>query len=266
MDVDIERQEDRRACVVHLAGEIDVAVVPRLQTALDHVIETGCENIVLDLALVTYADSSALNLLVWLDRRLQTHDGKAILAGANKDVSRILEIAGLLSVASCLDERRDLGAAIACFDVVTSGLVIEWSRSLNMAADVDELAGVRDRVSEMLSTLDFGESALFDIKVAVGEALANAIRHGSPDESDAGIRVDVTAYEDRAAVRVIDSGSGFDGDHVCSDDLYAVGGRGVMFMRALMDQVSFCPSDEGGTEVTLVKLRPVRSPSSCSDE
>lgn len=260
MDVDIERQEDRRACVVHLAGDIDVAVVPGLQSALEQVIGTGCENIVLDLARVTYADSSALSLLVWLDRRLQSYAGKAILAGANKDVSRILELTGLLSATACLDEERDLDAAVACFDIVESDLVVEWTRSLDMNADVDELAGVRDQVYEMISTLDFSESALFDIKVAVGEALANAIRHGSPSDGGVGIHVDVTAYADRVAVSVTDSGRGFDGDHVCSDDLYAVGGRGVMFMRALMDQVSFCPSDEGGTEVNLVKLRPVRPP------
>ncbi|HET6498660.1 MAG TPA: anti-sigma factor antagonist [Coriobacteriia bacterium] len=256
MRVDIERQEERRACVVHLAGDIDVAVVPGLQGALEHVIGTGCENIVLDLAHVTYADSSALNLLVWLDRRLQGHEGKAILAGANKDVSRILELTGLLSVASCLTETRDLDAAVACFDVVESDLVIEWIRSLDMPAEVDSLAGVRDQVYELVSSLDFNESALFDIKVAVGEALANAIRHGSSREADSRIRVDVTAYADRVAVRVTDSGRGFDGEHACSDDLYAVGGRGVMFMRALMDQVAFCPLDSGGTEVTLVKLRP----------
>lgn len=258
MEVDIERQEDRRACVVHLAGDIDMAVVPDLQSALDHVIGTGCENIVLDLAHVTYADSSALNLLVWLDRRLKGHAGKAILAGANEDVSRILELTGLLSVATSLDERRDLDAAVACFDVVERGLMVEWSRSVDMPADVNKLADVRDEVSEWVSELDLGESALFDIKVAVGEALANAIRHGSPSDGSADIHVSVTAYADRIAVRVTDTGRGFDGDHVCSDDLYAVGGRGVMFMRALMDQVSFCPSDEGGTEVTLMKLRPVR--------
>jgi len=260
MDFDIERRDEQRACVVHLSGDIDVAVVPDLRAALEQVIETGCENIVLDLADVTYADSSALGLLVWLDHRLQAHEGKAILAGANEDVSRIFELSGLLSVAGCIEEGADLESALSCFDVVGSGLVAEWSRSLDMAADVRELAAVRDEVHRMLGELDFAESALFDIKVAVGEALANAIRHGSPSDGQAGIHVNVTAYSDRIAVRVTDSGSGFDGDHVCSDDLYAVGGRGVMFMRALMDQVSFCPLEGGGTEVTLVKHRPVRVP------
>lgn len=260
MDLDIERREGRQACVFHLAGDIDVAVVPELRSALDRAIETGCDNIVLDLGEVTYADSSALGLLVWLDHRLQPREGKAILAGANEDVSRIFELSGLLSVAGCLEEGEDVESAVACFDVAGAGTAAEWSRSLEVPADVRALAGVREQVHEMVGDLDFAESALFDIKVAVGEALANAIRHGSPADGSAAIHVEVTAYPDRLVMQVTDSGSGFDGDHACSDDLYAVGGRGVMFMRALMDQVCFAPLEGGGTEVTLVKHRPVDVP------
>ncbi|MDF1541591.1 MAG: anti-sigma factor antagonist [Anaerosomatales bacterium] len=258
MDLAIDRHEGQRACVFHLAGDIDVAVVPDLRGSLDQVIETGCENIVLDLTEVTYADSSALGLLVWLDHRLQPREGKAILAGANDDVARIFELSGLLSVAGCLEEREDVESAVACFDPVGTGTEAEWSQMLEMPADVQALAGVREQVHDLVGTLDFGESALFDIKVAVGEALANAVRHGSPTDGQAAIHIAVTAYPDRVVLQVTDSGSGFDGDHVCSDDLYAVGGRGVMFMRALMDQVCFAPREGGGTEVTLVKHRPLR--------
>lgn len=256
MKVEIERKEEQRACVVHLADDIDMGVVAQLREALDGVIMTGCENLVLDLAEVVYVDSSALGLLVWLDRRLQAQGGKAILVGANEDVRRIFELSGLLSVSGSLAAERDVEAALACFDVVGDTAVNEWTRSFEMRADVSELAAVREQIHDMVQTLDFSESALFDIKVAVGEALANAIRHGSPNHGSGSIHVTVSAYSDRATVSVLDSGRGFNGDHVFSDDLYAVGGRGVMFMRALVDQVSFCPREGGGTEVTLVKHRP----------
>lgn len=257
MDVEIERRDEQRACVLHVAGDIDLAVVPELREALEQVIATGCTNLVLDLGDVTYADSSALGLLVWLDHQLQAQDGKAILAGANEDVARIFQLSGLLSVAERLASESDLEGAIACLDVVGDVAVAQWAHSLEISADVSELAAVRERVHDLVSALDFNESSLFDIKVAVGEALANAIRHGSPDNVVASIRVQVRAFSDRVEVSVIDSGRGFNGDHAASDDLYAVGGRGVMFMRALIDQVSFCPLEGGGTEVTLVKYRPV---------
>ena len=260
MDVTLDRHDEQRACVFHLAGDIDVAVVPELRRTLDQVIETGCDNVVLDLNDVTYADSSALGLLVWLDHRLRPRDGKAVLAGAISDVSRIFELSGILTVAGCLEQQVDVEEAVACFRPVEAVSGPEWSHAIDMPADVQALALVREEVHDLVGSLEFGESALFDIKVAVGEALANAVRHGSPTNGQAPIHITVTAYPDRVMVQVADPGSGFpgfDGEHVCSDDLYAVGGRGVMFMRALMDQVCFAPREGGGTEVTLVKLRPV---------
>ena len=88
---------------------------------------------------------------------------------------------------------------------------------------------------------------LFDIKVALGEALANAIRHGAPPDGDGEIVVRITAYPERIVLEVLDNGLGFDGAHAGSEDLYAPGGRGIMFMRALMDRVEYDTSPSGGT-------------------
>ena len=255
MEYSIDRREDHQACVLHVDGDIDIAGVPELRQALDQVIETGCTNVVLDLERVTYADSSALGLLVWLDHRLQPRHGKAVLAGASRDIERIFELSGLLTVAGCLEESEDLGTAMACIDAVATPSELEWSRVIDVAADVRNLAEARDRVCDLVSALEFGDAALFDIKVALGEALANAVRHGSPEDGGADISVEVMAYPDRVVLEVTDSGTGFDGDHACSDDLYAVSGRGVMFMRALMDSVCFAAAENGGTTVRLVKHR-----------
>ena len=255
MDYSIDRREEQQACVLRVDGDIDIAVVPELRQALDQVIETGCTNIVIDLERVTYVDSSALGLLVWLDHRLQPRYGKAVLASANEDVERIFALSGILTVAGCLEESGDLAAAMECVDAVASPSELEWSRTIEVVADVQHLAGARDSVSDLVSPLEFEESALFDIKVALGEALANAVRHGSPEDRDATILVEVNAYPDRLVLEVTDSGSGFDGEHACSDDLYAVSGRGIMFMRALMDSICFSSADGGGTTVRLVKHR-----------
>ena len=67
------------------------------------------------------------------------------------------------------------------------------------------------------------------------------------------IEVEITAYTDRVSIRVTDTGRGFDGATCRSDDLYASSGRGVIFMRALMDTVEFESCPDGGTAVTLVK-------------
>ena len=103
--------------------------------------------------------------------------------------------------------------------------------------------------------LGFPESAIFDIRVALGEALANALRHGRPDSGDGQVSVRVAAYDDRVILEVTDNGEGFDGTISAVKDLYAPSGRGIMFMHALMDRVEFAVAEGGGTVVRLTKHR-----------
>jgi anti-anti-sigma factor len=253
---DISHELDTRTCVARLDGDIDTAVVPELRRDLDSALEAGCTNLVLDLTDVTYADSSALGLLVWLDHRVRPLHGKIVLAGANRDVMRILELSGLINVAASIGMSANVEAAIEGFSLGVLPSETLWERHLEIDCDVNMLAGAREEVSSMIAPLGFPESALFDIKVAVGEALANAVRHGEPTTGEGVVSVDVLAFEDRVVIEVADRGVGFDGVHnTSSADLYAPSGRGIMFMRALMDRVEFLPAPGGGTLVRLVKHR-----------
>jgi anti-anti-sigma factor len=238
-----------------MSGDIDMAVVPELRGALDETLDGGCANVVLDLEHVTYADSSALGLLVWLDHRLRPVGGRLVLAGAQRDVARILELSGLVTVAASIAMSANVPAALEGLDLPPVSGDPLWEREIDLATDVNQLSAVREQVCDILSPLGFPESSLFDIKVALGEALANAMRHGAPTEVEGAVRVKVSAYGDRVVVEVMDNGSGFDGSHAGSDDLYAPSGRGIMFMRALMDVVEFDRSPLGGTLVRLTKHR-----------
>ncbi len=251
---EIAEQTTPRTCVIKLSGDIDTAVVPELQAQLGSVLAGGCENVVLDLAEVVYADSSALGLLVWLDHRLGPGGGRLVLSGSNPDVERILELSGLVTFAASIGTSADVSSALAGLQLKEVPLDLLWSQRFEMPADVNELASARLRVCESIEPLGFTESAMFDIKVALGEALANAIRHGSGNADEA-VLIDVCAYEDRVVLEVSDSGCGFDGMPSKSEDLYAPGGRGIMFMRALMDRVEFETPESGGTCVRLVKHR-----------
>jgi anti-anti-sigma factor len=242
-------------CVVGLAGDLDMAVVPELREDLDSALESGCVNLVLDLTRVTYADSSALGLLVWLNNRLSAIDGKVMLAGANRDVSRILELSGLVGVAGSIGVSANVDAAVEGLELPPVSTDLLWRQSLQIDADVNQLAGVREQLGDWIEPLGFPESAQFDIKVALGEALANAVRHGQPVHGAATVDVAVCAYEDRLCIEVSDQGVGFDGVHRSDEDIYAPSGRGIMFMRALMDRVDFAPGPGGGTIVRLVKHR-----------
>jgi len=253
---EITHADAPRTCIVRLAGDVDIAVVPELQIGLQDALGGGCENFVLDLADVTYADSSALGLLVWLDRRMLPQHGRLVLAGANHDVARILEISGLVNVAPSIATADDVSSALGGLDLPSNPADLLWHRRIEIPPDVNRLAAVRDEVGELAAPLGFSEGAIFDIKVALGEALANALRHGKPESGEARVSLGVNAYGDRLVLEIADNGLGFDGAELSAGDVYAPGGRGITFMHALMDRVEFGPAPGGGTVVSLVKHRP----------
>lgn len=244
-----------RACVVRLSGDVDMAIVPELRSSLDSALDVGCANVVLDLSDVVYADSSALGLLVWLDHRLRPSGGRLVLAGATPDITRILELSGLVTVAASIAMSGTVSAALEGLNLPEGPVEPLWSRRIDIPADVNRLAQVREEVCAIIAPLGFSDSLLFDIKVALGEALANAVRHGIPAQGEGLVRISVIAYPDRVVIEVMDNGTGFDGIHSGSDDLYAPNGRGIMFMRALMDKVEYDASPLGGTLVRLTKHR-----------
>lgn len=260
MMVDL-RYENDTTCVARVEGDLDVTTTASVREALGEAVERGCRNVVLDLSAVGYVDSSCIALLVWLNRVLEPRDGKLVLAGANPDVARILELSGLLRVAPVVTTAPDEREALSSLEMTPTVQEPSWERGLSFPADTAELASARQQVIALFAGLDIPESTMFDIRVAVGEALANAMRHGSPGGRSDTVGVIVEVYDDRVAIVVSDQGCGFDGAPPDVSDLYAASGRGVMFMRALMDRVEFTVCEGGGTSVRLEKRvdRPART-------
>jgi anti-sigma B factor antagonist len=240
-------------CVARVQGDIDAFTVPELKTQLEGALRRGCDSIVLDLSGVSYLDSSALGLIVWLNRILEPREGRLVLAGATGDVTRILEISGLVGTAPTVSAAADTTDAIAGLTLAEPTGPALWTQLIQLRATPSSLGDVREQICNLLDPLQLPGSTLFDIRVGVGEALSNAVRHGSPRGESDEVSVSVSAYEDRVVITVTDQGSGFNGFAAGSGDPYAASGRGVMFMRALMDQVEFTPLEGGGTSVTLVK-------------
>jgi anti-sigma regulatory factor (Ser/Thr protein kinase) len=209
--------------------------------------------VVLDVSGVGYADSSALSVIVRADRALQPKSGRLVIAGATRNVTRVLELSGLVGVAPTVSSAADAGVALAGLEMPTAPDELLWSRSAEMAPEQTPLAEMRAAVLEMLEPVGLDEATAFDIRVAVGEALSNAVRHGSGPTGHDTVDVTVSAYTDRVVVEVADRGAGYGGQEPAGGDPYADSGRGVGFMRALMDAVDFTEVHGGGTRVRLTK-------------
>jgi anti-sigma B factor antagonist len=81
--------------VLPLEGEIDLHVSPRVAGTLGAMIEAKPQRLVVDLAKVTYIDSSGLAVLIEGMQNVEAYGGKFILAGIQDNVKPIFEIARL---------------------------------------------------------------------------------------------------------------------------------------------------------------------------
>jgi len=81
--------------VVAVTGELDVTTAPELRERLTALIGAGSTTILLDLAGVTFVDSTALSVLVAALKRLRQADGDLQLSSPLPSVRRVFEITGL---------------------------------------------------------------------------------------------------------------------------------------------------------------------------
>jgi len=89
-----QREVDPETILITVQGELDLASAPNLKWTLRDALGAGARRIVLDLAPVTFIDSTALGVLVGVRRSLAAGSHLA-LAGADTDVLNIFELTGL---------------------------------------------------------------------------------------------------------------------------------------------------------------------------
>jgi anti-sigma B factor antagonist len=100
------RELDRRTSVVSIEGELDLATAPRLKWTLIEALQAGHEQLVLDLSLATFMDSTALGVLVGVDRGLGV-DARMAIVCPQSAVLKIFELSGLdgvFVICSTVDE------------------------------------------------------------------------------------------------------------------------------------------------------------------
>src|SRR5207237_3650666 len=84
-----------RGNVLQLEGEIDLHVSPEVAESLRTMIEKKPRRVVVDLANVTYLDSSGLAVLIEGMQNVQEYGGNFALANVQESVQHIFEIARL---------------------------------------------------------------------------------------------------------------------------------------------------------------------------
>ena len=83
---------------VVLTGEIDIATAPRVRDALIAISNGGEISVVVDMANVTFMDSTGLAALVGPLKRFRSMNGQIVLRSPTGTVQKVLELTGLTRV------------------------------------------------------------------------------------------------------------------------------------------------------------------------
>jgi len=124
-------------------------------------------------------------------------------------------------------------------------------REHSMEADLGLLKEARDFAARAAADFGLDGSACYDVKLAMSEAVTNAIQHGSSSPDDP-IRILVLAEGTALVFEVLDTGRFV--PRVTRRGELSESGRGLEFMRVLMDEVDLRAGD-GGTLMRFAKRR-----------
>lgn len=105
----------------------------------------------------------------------------------------------------------------------------------------------------------FGDAEIFAVDMASRESVANAVKHGNRLDESKPVDIELRQDDTGLTIEVRDHGAGFDTeslpDPTNPENLLKSSGRGVLFMRNFMDEVSWRPHPGGGTVVSMLKRR-----------
>ena len=109
--------------------------------------------------------------------------------------------------------------------------------------DTEAAREVQERIVGLLEQNAWPMRDCFGVRLALEEAMVNAIKHGNRMEPDKKVRIVCELTEDEITVVIEDQGSGFKLDEVPDptdeDNLDKPGGRGIMLIRSFMNRFAY---------------------------
>ncbi|GIO24312.1 anti-sigma B factor RsbW [Oceanobacillus sp. J11TS1] len=132
---------------------------------------------------------------------------------------------------------------------------------MKVPAKADYIGVTRLTLSGIASRMGFSYDAIEDLKVAISEAVTNAVEHAYEENESGEITVGFGLYEDRVEIIVADRGGSFNLEEVKNEtgpyssdepvEKIREGGFGLFLIEALMDEVKI--NNKYGVMVIMTK-------------
>lgn len=96
--IETSLRQEQDIPVLDVTGEIDIYTTPQFKEAVSAAIDQNKPAIVINMANVTYMDSSGFGTLLSATKRLRPLDGALYLSGCNEAIQRMLQITRLNTI------------------------------------------------------------------------------------------------------------------------------------------------------------------------
>lgn len=120
--------------------------------------------------------------------------------------------------------------------------------------DTSEAREVQERIVSLMEQNAWPMRDCFGVRLALEEALVNAIKHGNRMDPDKKVYIACELSTDEIRIVVEDQGEGFKIEEVPDptedDNLEKPGGRGIMLIRSFMTEVGY---NDKGNRLTVAK-------------
>jgi serine/threonine-protein kinase RsbW len=122
---------------------------------------------------------------------------------------------------------------------------------------IESIALAEEMGMRVAAVAGFGDDDQYKIGLAVHEGVMNAFQYGNKQRRERKIHVIFELLEEKLVIHVVDQGGGFriqdipdprEDENVLGDS-----GRGVLLMKAFMDEVDVLSSAAGGAELVMAK-------------
>jgi anti-anti-sigma factor len=236
-----------------ITGELCYENSMDLVGAVKDCLKNGLKSVVLDLEEVEMIDSSGLKMLLGARRECLESGAVLRIAAASEAATRIISMSGL---SGAFGMPEPVWRSPQPMPLAGSGTDLSKWRVYEYVATSDPyvISILRDKATAASVEAGASGEVLCDIQIAVGEALTNAYKHGSPKKGVNRITLKCLSCPRALAFEIEDEGEAFDADATPEPDPREMrpNGMGIYLMRQAMDEVEFthgCP----GNRVRMVK-------------
>lgn len=140
------------------------------------------------------------------------------------------------------------------FSILGTSTAIGISVRFTISSDFAASRDVQKQILDEIERLGFDSHSAFAVKLAIDEALNNAIKHGNALNKGKRVTIEAEITAEKAEIIVEDEGPGFDRrsvpDPTLQENIEKCSGRGILLMEAYMDKVEY---SQNGRRVRMIK-------------